>query len=741
MSAGRRLAPVLIEALESRQLLAATLARPDHIVVVIEQDRLSNAIGNRWLMPYLNELADSGLVYSGAHGVTRWSQPNMLALYSGSTQGVVDNTQGLSFPTAPNIAKSLFDAGLSFSGYVEDLPSDGSQVHWHPGNGSGATHPDQYVRYLNPMAMFGDVGIDPATKKPRPNSAVNRTFAAFRSFPTNDYSGLPTVSFIVPNNLHSSHGSNWNSPWAGSADPNNNNYLRAEADKWLRDNLDPYVQWAKQNNSLLIVTQDEEVWQGEWSETLTTLVTGDPDLFVPGINTDDVDHYRLLRTITDMYGLAPLGQATQAAPLDVNAAGQLIPDKVPTSTTLASSSDTSAAGETVTFTATVDSPGGTPVGVVRFMSGSTLLATRALDGTGKAVFATTKLGLGSHAVKAVYVAGAAFSSGQSATLTQTVIKAATTTTVSSSENPSIGGQAVSFTATLSAESGGTPTGTIQFLIDGVKLGGPVSLVNGAAASVHTDVLGPGHHAISAVYSGDATHASSTSGGTIQLVILGPANNDFGSRTKLSGSHLSVTGTNEGAGSEPGEPGHGDGGGRSVWWTWTAPANGTLTIDTRGSTFDTLLGVYTGTLVSSLKSVASNNNESSSSTASRVMFDVLAGTSYQIAVDGFRQAAGDITLNLDLNLQKPKAPGGVSASNGAHAGWVRVDWSPSAGATAYEVWRASSRDSNAAIRVGITGTATSFDDASAVPGQTYWYWIKARNGAGPSGLSASDSGYR
>jgi hypothetical protein len=317
-----------VEALEGRALLSASpsiqstaVNRPDHIVIVIEQDRASDAIGSA-IWSYLNNtLAATGLVYSNSHGVTHPSTPNTLALYSGSTQGITDNGRNHSF-TAPNLAKALFDAGLSFSGYVENLPADGSQV----AQAGDAVHPDLYTRNVNAMAQFTDVGIDPVTGLPRPNAAVNRTFGAFTSIPTADYSSLPTVSFIVPNNLHSSHGSNEAAPWAGSSDEQNNDILRKSADDWLRDNLDAYFDWARDNNSLLIVTQDEERWTGGTADTVTTVVNGDPDLFDTGVNSDPINHYNLLRTITDMYGLSPLGVTGSVAPLDRDSAGQLLPD-------------------------------------------------------------------------------------------------------------------------------------------------------------------------------------------------------------------------------------------------------------------------------------------------------------------------------------------------------------------------------------------------------------------------------
>src|SRR5689334_6510562 len=109
----RREATISAEPLEPRRLFA--IVRPDHVVVVIEQDRFSDAIGNV-NFPYLNALAPSALVYTNSHGVTHPSEPNTAALYSGSTQGVTDNARGYSF-SGPNLARSLFNAGLSFAGY------------------------------------------------------------------------------------------------------------------------------------------------------------------------------------------------------------------------------------------------------------------------------------------------------------------------------------------------------------------------------------------------------------------------------------------------------------------------------------------------------------------------------------------------------------------------------------------------------------------------------------------------
>jgi phosphatidylinositol-3-phosphatase len=277
---------------------------PSKVVVVVLQDRASDAIAHpKW--DYLNSVAASGLVYTNSHGVTHPSTPNSLAIYSGSTQGITDNGRHHSF-TAPTLADRLFGAGLSFSGYAESLPADGSQVS-EAGN---SEHPDLYTRNINPMAMF-----------PSPaNQQVNKTFA---SFPTGDFASLPTVSYVIPNNLNNSHGSNEAEPWAGSPDEEDNDILRDRADNWLAANIDAYLQWAKTNNSLLIITQDEERWTGGSSPTITTIVNGDEDLFVAGTNNLYFNHYNLLRTLTDMYGLDPLGVTGSYSAFTTDSSGKL----------------------------------------------------------------------------------------------------------------------------------------------------------------------------------------------------------------------------------------------------------------------------------------------------------------------------------------------------------------------------------------------------------------------------------
>lgn len=128
----------------------------------------------------------------------------------------------------------------------------------------------------------------------------------------------------------------------------------------------------------------------------------------------------------------------------------------------------------------------------------------------------------------------------------------------------------------------------------------------------------------------------------------PANDNFDNATVIGAgldTNIVLSGSNLGATLEPGEAFHADSpSGRSVWWTWTATANGSVVISTEGSTFDTLLAVYMGNSVSSLVSVISNDDDGGKKT-SRVLFRAIGGETYRIAVDGFQGESGDIALSI------------------------------------------------------------------------------------------------
>ncbi len=129
----------------------------------------------------------------------------------------------------------------------------------------------------------------------------------------------------------------------------------------------------------------------------------------------------------------------------------------------------------------------------------------------------------------------------------------------------------------------------------------------------------------------------------------PANDDFANSFTLSGSSTSASGTNVNATKETGEPNHGGNpGGKSVWWSWTAPASGEVALSTDASNFATLLGVYTGSSVGALTPVAASGG-AGEQPASNFAFIATAGVTYRFAVDGVGGASGNIQMSLLLTI--------------------------------------------------------------------------------------------
>jgi hypothetical protein len=133
------------------------------------------------------------------------------------------------------------------------------------------------------------------------------------------------------------------------------------------------------------------------------------------------------------------------------------------------------------------------------------------------------------------------------------------------------------------------------------------------------------------------------------------NDPFSGAQEITGATGSVSGTTVGASRETGEPGHGGSGGRaSVWYRWTAPSSGTLRVTTQGSTFDTLLGAYSGTTVNRLTTLA-DNDDTGTERWSSITFTVAAGTTYHLAVDGYGGWTGASVLNWSLSGSAPAPP--------------------------------------------------------------------------------------
>ena len=190
-----------------------------------------------------------------------------------------------------------------------------------------------------------------------------------------------------------------------------------------------------------------------------------------------------------------------------------------TTTTLTSTPNPSVFGQAVTLTSTVRGPVGDPLvptGTVTFKDGATTLGAVALV-NGSATLVTSALGAGAHSLTASYSGSLEFAVSTSAVVTQTVNKGQTTTTLTSTQNPSLAGQAVTLSTTVTAVAPaiGVPTGTVTFM-DGATPLATVALVNGSATLV-TSALTTGNHSLTAVYSGSANFLASTSPAVNQVV--------------------------------------------------------------------------------------------------------------------------------------------------------------------------------------------------------------------------------
>jgi hypothetical protein len=299
---------------------ATTPPKFDHVVLVMEENHSFSSIIGSSAAPYINSLAPAqGALFTNSFAIEHPSQPNYLDIFSGSNQGITSDSCPHTFSTN-NLGNELRTAGLSYTSFSENLPSAGSTVCT-----SGT-----YARKHNPSVNFSDL---PTT-----------TNLPFTSFPTTTagFAGLPTVSMVDPNLQDDMHDG-----------------TIQQGDTWLRTNMDAYAQWAKTHNSLLIVTWDEDDSSG--SNQVPTLFVGAN--VTPGSFGEQINHFSVLRTIEDAYGLGHLGSSASATPItDVFASGTANTVTVTnpgnqtttagTATSLQINASDSASGQTLTYSAT-----------------------------------------------------------------------------------------------------------------------------------------------------------------------------------------------------------------------------------------------------------------------------------------------------------------------------------------------------------------------------------------------------
>ena len=245
----------------------------------------------------------------------------------------------------------------------------------------------------------------------------------------------------------------------------------------------------------------ETLENGQASLATSDLAVGDPDLKAVYCEPDNCTNFKTSEdTVTHTVNPAP------------------------TITFLTSSANPSVYGQSVTFTASVTTTGsgifaGEPTGTVAFKDGGTTIGTETLVG-GVATLTKSDLSVGSHSITAEFTDPAGdFADNTSATLTQRVDKANTTTTLTSSHSPgntSVVGEEVTFTADVAAVApgAGTPTGTVHFM-DGAKEIGTGTLAS--TATFTTSGLAAGQHYITAIYGGDGKFNGSNSAALIHTV--------------------------------------------------------------------------------------------------------------------------------------------------------------------------------------------------------------------------------
>ena len=203
---------------------------------------------------------------------------------------------------------------------------------------------------------------------------------------------------------------------------------------------------------------------------------------------------------------------------------------------------------------------------------------------------------------------------------------------------------------LAVTATGHPAPTYQWRLNGVNIPGAISSSLTIANARATN--GGNYNVVVANIGGAINSAVATLNVTSPAL---PFADNLSARGSIVGGSGVGSGSNGNATKEVGETNHvGKQGGRSVWLSWIAPASGIATFSTRGSAFDTLLAIYTGTIVADLTPAAADEDRGGFLT-SEASFNAVAGTEYLIVVDGFSAQSGNIVLSWNLDTSTVPFP--------------------------------------------------------------------------------------
>jgi acid phosphatase len=251
----------------------APTANPDapHVVVIVMENREFDDVIGSSEAPYVNGLAAAGALATNMTGVAHPSLPNYLAMVAGDTFGIADDSTDHVID-GPVLATQLDEAGYSWSVFAEGLTPDPTAPCEYPTDGA-------HEKKHDPFAYFSEVQNDPAR------------CARFHPLDELDPADLPNLAWIVPDQCQDGH-----------------DCSTADADAWLAGFVPPILE-SMTASDLLVLTWDEGESDLGGGGHVVTIFAG-PGAAPAGTRDDaPANHYSLLRTIEELFGLPPLRHA------------------------------------------------------------------------------------------------------------------------------------------------------------------------------------------------------------------------------------------------------------------------------------------------------------------------------------------------------------------------------------------------------------------------------------------------
>ncbi|WP_326791751.1 NPCBM/NEW2 domain-containing protein [Streptomyces sp. NBC_00841] len=245
---------------------STAVPKPDHVVMVMMENKGYNDVLNnpstkpQDQAPYIKSLTAQGASFTNSYGITHPSLPNYYSLLSGSDIVKTSDWPAPQSVDTDNLPNQLTTHGYSFADYANQ------------------GQPTQWLRYKNIPGVPGN--LNPMDKRQE-------------EFPTtpDGFAKLPTVSFYVGNGQQSMHDG-----------------TIAQGDAFVKNTFDSYIQWAKTHNSLFVLTWDEDDFTP--ANHIPTIMVG--PMAKAGEYSEKVNHYNVLRTLLDMYGLDHINYTADA---------------------------------------------------------------------------------------------------------------------------------------------------------------------------------------------------------------------------------------------------------------------------------------------------------------------------------------------------------------------------------------------------------------------------------------------